>query len=144
MTPSRKALLITAIAVIALIIFISTHQNGGGVKYIPVRIEHKSKSLVSMASCQPLGVTSFLVIGYLDAPVDSGIVRIGATVHFSGVGPSHQSLSYDGWYTYFDTSDPLYREYGSGGQQFTVKVDVDSSAQNLTPKYCEVSASYFH
>ena len=142
LTPRRKALAIGIAALIALYAFISWSNHRGGISYVPVRVEKSAKALVRGWSCQPIDSNSYLVVGFLEAPTDSGIIKIGAKVHFSNSGPSKTSFDYSGWTTYFDTSDPGYRQYGSGTQEFVVKVDTDSSAIGLAPTFCSISASY--
>ena len=133
-----------AAALFALFGFIFWSNHRGGISYIPVRVEKSAKALVRGYACQPLDSESYLVVGYLEAPPDSGTIRIGAKVHFSNLGPSKASFDYSGWTTYFDTSDPGYVQYGSGTQEFVVKVDTDSSVNGVTPTFCTITASYFH
>src|ERR1019366_10010518 len=111
LTPRRKALAIAIAALIALYAFISWSNHRGDINYVPVRVEKSAKALVRGWSCQSIDSDYYLVVGFLEAPADSGVIKIGAKVHFSNSGPSKTSFEYSGWTTYFDTSHPSYWQY---------------------------------
>ena len=110
----------------------------------PVYVSKSARSLITASSCVRAYDGTYWITGNINAPPDSGILKINGLVNFGNIGQSKYPNNVPSVYTYFDTNDPAYQTDGGGSGDFFVNVDPGAAgiAELNAVRYCWVTARY--